>query len=235
MVAGAATCIARSAHRRAAATRRLPIDVMAVTADGRALTAVAHVVARRRGRLRLVARPDRRRDERRSHRRVGRRPAGPPERRPARRRRGRRVDVACGPAGRRGGGWPHRHRTCRTRPIVTRAAVDGVDAAACDVEPMRRVYVGRSGRGRRRPSARPVTAVRDRPGVPAEAADTVDASLQRDDRSRRRRAAVDRHRSTCRCERSRSSSAGLGTEMALILTTDMAPSAAHASVRTAAC
>jgi YegS C-terminal NAD kinase beta sandwich-like domain len=32
------------------ATRRLPIDVMAVTADGRVLTAVAHVVARRRGR-----------------------------------------------------------------------------------------------------------------------------------------------------------------------------------------
>lgn len=33
-----------------AATRRLPIDVVTVTADGRVLTAVAHVVARRRGR-----------------------------------------------------------------------------------------------------------------------------------------------------------------------------------------
>jgi hypothetical protein len=33
------------------ATRRLPIDVMVVNADGRTLAAVAHVVARRRGRL----------------------------------------------------------------------------------------------------------------------------------------------------------------------------------------
>ena len=33
------------------ATRRLPIDVMAVRADGRDFTAVAHVLARRRGRL----------------------------------------------------------------------------------------------------------------------------------------------------------------------------------------
>jgi len=32
-------------------TKRLPIDVMAVCADGRELTAVAHVLARRRGRL----------------------------------------------------------------------------------------------------------------------------------------------------------------------------------------
>ena len=35
----------------AAATRQLPIDVIAVTIDGRPLTALAHLVARRRGRL----------------------------------------------------------------------------------------------------------------------------------------------------------------------------------------
>jgi diacylglycerol kinase family enzyme len=39
------------APRGAAATTRLPIDVIEVTADDRALTAVAHVVARRRGRI----------------------------------------------------------------------------------------------------------------------------------------------------------------------------------------
>jgi diacylglycerol kinase family enzyme len=39
------------APRGAAATTRLPIDVIDVTADDRRLTAVAHVVARRRGRI----------------------------------------------------------------------------------------------------------------------------------------------------------------------------------------
>ncbi len=47
-----ATSIARSGHRRATrATMRVPIDLITVTADGRRLTAVAHVVARRRGRF----------------------------------------------------------------------------------------------------------------------------------------------------------------------------------------
>ena len=39
------------APRASAATTRLPIDVIDVTADDRRLTAVAHVVARRRGRI----------------------------------------------------------------------------------------------------------------------------------------------------------------------------------------
>jgi hypothetical protein len=39
------------APRGAAATTRLPIDVIDVTADDRGFTAVAHVIARRRGRL----------------------------------------------------------------------------------------------------------------------------------------------------------------------------------------
>ena len=46
----AATCFARSAHRRRdAGLQRLPIDVLRVIADGRQFVAVAHVVARRGG------------------------------------------------------------------------------------------------------------------------------------------------------------------------------------------
>ena len=78
------------------ATMRLPIDTIAVIADDRPLTAVAHVVVRRPGRSgwwrdRIVAvmNVDHLGE-------LGRRPARPSQRRLARRRRSQRIDVATG-------------------------------------------------------------------------------------------------------------------------------------------